>query len=113
MAAGIIGFFNNPLLGLFEVDTLLSIIHLITGAAALVVAYTGQDFEIHQFAKVAGLVYAVLGVVGLIYPGATFFGMMVDTIANNILHIVLAVIFVAVGYIHETKISNAYLRYNH
>lgn len=112
-ATGILGFFNNPMLGLFQVDTLLNILHLITGIAVLIVAYTGQETEIHQFAKIAGLVYAALGVVGLVYPGATFFGMMADTVADNILHIVFAVILVAVGYMHETRMSNSYLRYNH
>lgn len=114
-AMGVVGFFNNPLVGLFEVDALQNIIYLVSGVVALFVGLSGEDEEVHQFSKVFGFVYAILGVVGLIYPGNTFFGFMINTVSSNVLHIVLGAILLGMGYARHARLpsSSSSLGYRH
>jgi uncharacterized membrane protein HdeD (DUF308 family) len=113
LAIGILGFFNNPILGLFEVDTLYNLIHLASGIIVLGMAMSGEDGA-RTFSKMFGVVYAVLGVFGLLYPGDTLFGTMPDTVADNVLHLVLGAIMLGLGYATQAKrmSSSSSFRYN-
>jgi H+/Cl- antiporter ClcA len=95
-AVGIIGFFNNPVFGLFLVDTPLNILHLATGILAIVFASLGSiplstvsnggtetrsSLNTHRhyadtdnlyasiYAIVAGVLYGVLSIAGLVTRG--------------------------------------------
>lgn len=102
LATGLLGFFNNPVLGLFAVDALHNIVHLVSGAVAIFMAMSGESGA-RQFAKVFGVIYAVVAVLGLIVPGDTFFGLMADNLADNLLHLVLAAAFLVMGYAGEQR----------
>ena len=39
---GIVGFVNNPIFGLFEVDTMHNIVHLLSGVAGLYLSLQGE-----------------------------------------------------------------------
>lgn len=101
VAVGILGFVpgvtvNNHLLGIFEVDTVHNIIHLVTGLVfiwgALASAATTQ-----MVFKVVGVVYAIVAVVGFV-QGDTVLGLISTNMADHILHIVLAVVILYIGF---------------
>lgn len=102
LAIGILGFFNNPVLGLFEVDAVGRILYLASGVIALFMAMSGESGA-KQFAKIFGVIYAVIAVVGLIIPGESFFGLMYDSLSNNLLHLVLGVVLLGLGYSDQAR----------
>ena len=100
MAVGILGFVpgitsNGHLLGIFEVDTLHNIIHLVSGLVFLYAAMTPAKAGLVY--KVFGVVYALVAVIGLI-QGDTVLGLINTNMADHLLHVVLAVLILYVGF---------------
>jgi len=101
---GLLGFFNDPILGLFETNALHNIIHLVTGAALLGSAFVGDNRE--RTARMTlltfGVIYAVVTLLGFVAPGiaGSIFGddgtNNVGIMPDNILHLLLTVVFLAV-----------------
>jgi len=92
---GIIGFFNDPILGIFHVNLLHNIVHLVTGVLFLGAAFGG-------FARVMnkwfGLVYLLVGIIGL-FGVLTFLEVQAGFAdADNLLHIVLGIVIAGVGW---------------
>lgn len=93
---GLLGFFNNPVLGIFPVNALHNIVHLASGILAIVFAMQGEAQAV-MLAKVLGVVYLLVAVLGLIAPS------LIDSLikvngADNILHLLLAAVFLWVGF---------------
>jgi hypothetical protein len=93
---GLLGFFNDPVLGLFEVDTMHNIIHLLSGILALIFASQG-DGPARMFAKVFGAVYALVAIIGFV-QGDTVLGIITINTADNYLHVLLALLFFLIGF---------------
>lgn len=90
---GIIGFFNNPVLGIFGVDTLHNLVHIVTG---LIFAWAGfargaPTKKVNQWFGVIYLLVAILGFMGWI----TF---MAINSADHWLHLLLGVVTILIGW---------------
>ncbi len=93
---GILGFFmSSPLLGIFEVDTIHNIIHLASGAIALIVG--GNQGMSRMFLIIFGLVYAAVALIGYV-QGATVLGIFAVNAADNALHAVIGAVCLVVGF---------------
>lgn len=97
---GILGFVpgitsDGMLLGIFMVDGLHNIIHLVTGLAALAAAW--GMFSSRLFFQVFGVVYAIVAVLGFAM-GGNILGLIMTNMADHVLHLVLAVAFLYVGF---------------
>src|SRR2546423_814344 len=93
---GLLGFvMSSPLLGLFEVDTLHNIIHLASGAIALVVG--GNQAMSRMYLIIFGLVYALVALVGYV-QGNTVLGLIAVNAADNALHALIAAVCLVVGF---------------
>ena len=93
---GLLGFFmSSPLLGYFEVDTLHNLIHLASGAIALVVG--GNHAMARMFLIIFGLVYGLVAIVGFV-QGTTVLGLFVVNGSDNLLHAAIAVVCLWVGF---------------
>jgi len=114
LLVGLIGFFNDPVLGIFETNALHNVVHLLTGAVLLGAAFMGDNRErtSRMTLLTLGVVYAVVTILGFVAPGLTggllgddpnnAVGMMPD----NILHLLLAIVFIAVPLLvkeHSTR----------
>ncbi|OGI21410.1 MAG: hypothetical protein A2808_00185 [Candidatus Moranbacteria bacterium RIFCSPHIGHO2_01_FULL_55_24] len=97
LAIGVLGFVNDPLLGIFEVDALHNIIHIISGALALVAVSMGASAT-RLFCRVFGIVYGLVAVLGFLMPGDMILGLFEANLADDVLHLVLAVIFLYLGF---------------
>ncbi|MDF2668609.1 MAG: hypothetical protein K0R67_915 [Paenibacillus sp.] len=95
---GIIGFFTHDLFGLIHFDIAHNIIHLGIGAAGLAAMRT-EDTAV-RFAKVVGVVYLALGIIGMITPN--MFGIMHMENAENILHLIIGIIGLYLGFTAQT-----------
>lgn len=96
LAIGVIGFVNNPLLGIFEVDALHNIIHILSGALALLAVSMGAS-AMRTFSRIFGIVYGLVAVLGFV-SGDNVLGLIMVNTADNVLHLVLAVVFLYLGF---------------
>lgn len=101
VAIGVLGFVpgvtsNGSLLGIFQVDTMHNIVHLVTGVLAFVAA-SGAGNNSRLFFQVFGVVYAIVTVIGFM-QGTSVLGIMAVNGADNILHLVLAAAALYLGF---------------
>jgi hypothetical protein len=102
LVVGILGFVpgvtstDGLLLGVFHVDTLHNIIHLLTGIIGLVLAKKGESGA-RTFFKIFGIVYLVVALLGLV-QGDTVLGLIGINMADNLLHIVIAALALWYGF---------------
>jgi hypothetical protein len=92
---GLLGFVNDPVIGLFEVDALHNIVHLASGILALVFASRGEG-PARSYALVLGIIYALVTIIGFV-QGDSVLGIITVNGADNVLHLLLAIVLLAVG----------------
>lgn len=90
---GILGFVpaltpNGDLLGLFAIDPLHNIIHILSGVVGLIAAFSAQGKYARFYALIFGVVYGLVTVVGFI-QGTTVLGLIHVNIEDNILHLLI------------------------
>ena len=98
---GILGFVpgitsDGMLLGIFAVDAVHNVIHLITGILAVWLAMRGEANAM-MYAKIFGVIYILVTILGFIGNDSVL-GIFANNMVDNILHLVLAVILLWVGF---------------
>ena len=93
---GLLGFFNDPVLGIFEVDALHNLVHLVSGILAFVFASQGES-QARKFALILGIVYALVTILGFLTGEGKIIGLISVNGADNWLHLLLTVVFLIVG----------------
>lgn len=96
VAVGALGFVNNPVLGLFEVDTIHNIVHLLSGIIAIGAAVSGESYA-RLYLIIFGLVYGAVAVIGFTMNGSIL-GLFTVNQADNYLHTAIALVSLAVGF---------------
>lgn len=105
LAVGVLGFVpgisqDGMLLGLFEVDTTHNVIHLVSGILALAVATVATGYARLYF-QVFGVVYALVTVLGFVQ--GTVLGLFTVNMADNVLHLAIAVLALWVGFMMKSS----------
>jgi hypothetical protein len=101
LLVGVLGFIpgvtttDGLLLGIFQVSALHNVIHLLSGTAAVIAAK--DELYAQLYFRIFGAVYALVAIVGWI-QGTTVLGLIQVNLADNILHTVLAVAILGVGF---------------
>lgn len=103
LAVGILGFIpgivtpSGLLLGIFSVDAMHNLIHIITGLLALASAGTLKGTKLYF--KIFGVVYGIVTILGFV-GGGMVLGMMMNT-ADNLLHVVITLFALYYGFRNE------------
>lgn len=97
VVVGILGFFNDPVLGVFDVDMLHNVIHVLSGVLLLGAVGMGTDV-MHTYAKIFGVIYGVVAAIGFFTAGDMILGLFASNFADDVLHLVLAVVLLYFGY---------------
>jgi hypothetical protein len=97
--AGVAGFLpmfmmDGLLFGFFEVDSMHNIVHLVSGVIAIMAA-TSYHYTV-LFLKVFGVIYTIVAIWGF-WTGGDLYMMHVN-MADNILHIVIGVVALFLGF---------------
>lgn len=98
---GVLGFVpgitndEGLLLGIFQVDGLHNVIHLLSGLAGLAASSTESYSQLYL--RVFGAVYAAVTIVGFV-QGDTVLGLIEVNAADNLLHLVLTVGLLGAGF---------------
>ena len=103
LLVGILGFIpgittdDGMLLGIFHVNALHNVIHLVTGAAAI---YCGMQSgsAARTFFQVFGVVYALVAVLGFVYGDDAILGLVASNMADTWLHVVIAAASLFFGF---------------
>ncbi len=105
IGAGLLGFLaGNPIASqdpaaIFRVNAAHNLVHLLTGALALAIAYGTRGVNLANGLIGFGALYAVVAVLLLI--DSALFGLFADAPSNAgdmVLHVALAVVSLALGY---------------
>lgn len=93
---GLVGFVNNPVLGLFGVNLYQNLLHLVGGAVVLWFGYKGAGKATNMWLGVIALVVGVLGLV----PGAKdlLASLFSINMAITYLHLAVGVVSLGVSY---------------
>jgi hypothetical protein len=81
-------------LGIFQVDPMHNLVHIVSGVIALLCAQSLNASK--TFFKIFGIVYGLIAILGLAGSGVVL-GMMMNT-ADNLLHIVIAIYALYYGF---------------
>jgi hypothetical protein len=94
---GLLGFVNNPVLGLFAVNPLHNVVHIVSGLVLLAGAYSSLGSGMAL--KIIGVIYAIVAILGFFMMGSDgmMFGLAMNT-ADQWLHVVLAIVILAAGF---------------
>ena len=120
---GIIGFFTplenstgvRAIFGIFDVDTVHNLIHLVTGIVAIVAALLGGS---RTFNQVFGILYTLLGILGLFsifyFPAGSFgtdnglfLGLTHLNAGDHVLHLVTGIAAIIVGFFLAGSVTHA------
>jgi len=94
----------QALFGIFDVDVVHNLIHVLSGLIAIAAAFGGFSVT---YNRVFGVIYTVLGLLGLIpalyFPtygtdAGRFLGLMHLSIADHVLHLVIGIAAMGVGF---------------
>ena len=103
IAVGILGFIPNPLVspdGIFAVNTMHNLVHIITGAGFIAGASFGKS---RATILGIGIGYITVAVLGFIATGDMLLGMIHINEADRWLHAGLAVAILAGGFISRER----------
>lgn len=98
---GILGFIpaftpNGHLLGIFEVNGLHNMVHLLSGIAALVASKSYRNSRLYF--QIFGIIYGLVALLGVFYGDHAIFGVLAHNIADLFLHIIITAAALYLGF---------------
>lgn len=95
---GLLGFFNNPVLGMFATNALANLVYIVAGAVLLAGAYTSLGSGMAL--KIIGVIYAIIGILSFFALSADgmWLGLFPVNTADQWLYIILAIIMLIAGF---------------
>lgn len=92
---GTTGFESSSLLGIFPINNLHNVIHIVTGLLGIFAGFSAGGSYARVYALVFGVVYALVTILGFVVaPGTSvtfLIGLVPLNIADNLLHAAIAV----------------------
>jgi hypothetical protein len=104
LLVGLLGFVMDPILGIFEVDALHNVVHLLTGGILLAAAFLNNGEYVRTVNITLGVVYLLVALLGFIAPAALG-SLFQFNMADNWLHVLLGVVLVGAGFADRTRVD--------
>lgn len=99
---GVIAFFSNPVVGIFEVGRILAIIHILAGVVLFSASRSSNPRTPGTALKIVGIVYGLITILGFLMIGdkesVTILGLFDVNHADNWLHLVLSILMIWTGF---------------
>lgn len=94
LLVGIMGFVpaltpNNMLFGLFMVDMVHNMVHILSGAIFVMAGYSRNEFTARRATLGLAIVYGLVTLLGFIMPDGNILGLFHVNMADNILHLAI------------------------
>jgi Domain of unknown function (DUF4383) len=105
LLAGLLGFVpaiapNGMLLGILHVNAAHNIVHLITGAVALLAAFKGPRMS-QLFFQVFGIIYGLVAILGFLAGDRMVLGMIANNLADAWFHLIVALVSLYLGFFRK------------
>ena len=105
LLVGVLGFVpgittGQMLLGIFHVNAVHNLVHLLSGAVALLTGLTSTAAA-RMYFRVFGIVYALVAVLGFIVGNGLLLGLISNNMADTWLHVVIALVALALGFMAQ------------
>ena len=96
---GILGFVSNPVLGIFAVDVVHNIIHIVLGIMLISGARSMNPKSAASSMKTVGIITVLIAVLGFIFVPVSgkLFGLVTMDSAGNWIHLVVGIVLVIAG----------------
>lgn len=113
IAVGLLGFIPNPIVGathnaIFHADAVHNMVHIMSGVLFLIFAFAAPS-RTGMFLKVFGIVYLLLGIIGLLTIGSEgmtdLLGFLPVNGADNYLHIGLGILIFLAGMLPQGRVA--------
>ena len=95
--AGIVGFFSDPIIGMIESNTIQNVVYIVLGLLLLMSVMKGQA----MLTKIIGIIFAVLGILGLVMSGDMVIGIVESTSAGNWFHLVVGIVVLLLTFMNK------------
>ena len=105
VTVGVMGFLpeytpNGNLFGIYEVDHMHNIVHIVSGVIALIAA--GCSYFAKVYFILFGLIYGAVAIIGFMQDG-DIYGYMHVNPADNYLHLGIAIVSLLIGFVFKAK----------
>jgi hypothetical protein len=105
LGVGILGYVpaltpEGRLFGIFAVDGLHNMVHVVTGVAAIAAAMASAGAA-RTFFKIFGVVYALVAVLGIFHGNDPLLGVMAHNVADVFLHVAIAAFALYMGFMYH------------
>jgi len=103
LLVGVLGFVpgitttDQMLLGIFHVNAVHNIVHLLSGAVALIAGLTSTAAA-RMYFRVFGIVYALVAILGFFTGNGLLLGLISNNMADTWLHVLIAIVALALGF---------------
>jgi hypothetical protein len=102
LLVGVLGFVpgvtdGHMLLGIFHVNALHNVVHLLSGAVALVAGLASAAYARLYF-RVFGVVYALVAVLGFVVGDGLILGLVSNNMPDTWLHVAIAAVALVLGF---------------
>ena len=104
LLVGVLGFVpgitttDQMLLGIFHVNAVHNIVHLLSGAVALIAGLTSTAAA-RMYFRVFGIVYALVAILGFFTGNGLLLGLISNNMADTWLHVLIALVALALGFV--------------
>lgn len=107
---GVLGFVpgitaDGYLLGIFHVNAMHNIVHLVSGALALWAGMTSAKAAKMYF-QVFGVIYAVVTILGFFTGQGLVLGLIANNTADVVLHLVIAAVAIYAGFAMKAPVMS-------
>ena len=108
LLVGVLGFVpgittGQMLLGIFHVNAVHNIVHLLSGAVALITGLTSTAAA-RMYFRVFGIIYALVAILGFFTGDGLLLGLISHNTADMWLHVLIAIVALALGFaVHDTS----------
>jgi hypothetical protein len=108
LLVGVLGFVpgittGQMLLGIFHVNAVHNIVHLLSGAVALITGLTSTAAA-RMYFRVFGIIYALVAILGFFTGDGLLLGLISNNMADTWLHVLIAIVALALGFaVHDTS----------
>lgn len=108
ICVGVAGFMpmfyvRDLLFGFFMVNFVHNVIHIVSGVLAIMAA-TSYHYARLYF-QIFGVVYGIVAILGFVLEGNLSFIMLQLNTADNILHLVIALVSLYLGFFSQKKLA--------
>jgi len=103
VVVGVLGFIpgvtnsDNMLLGIFHVNALHNVIHLVSGVVALAAGMSSFSASKMYF-QIFGVIYALVAILGFVYGDKDILTLVASNMADTWLHVVIALVALYFGF---------------